>query len=238
MQSCEPITEGVYRIRGTRSNMYLFVGEGVVLVDTGMPGDGPIVLSAVRELGYAPDDVTSILVTHAHLDHIGSLAALKAATGALVVASRREQEHTEGRRMLCSMAREGAGGKLFKGILYFMELFFMKYVPVQLDRAWQQGDVVRIAGFRVLETPGHSPGSLSFFHEQTRLVCTGDALSGAPRLRLPPRAGCSDYARALDSAAALAGLGAAGYLFGHGDPLQGDDAGAQVKKLLGARLQP
>lgn len=60
-------------------------------------------------------------------------------------------------------------------------------------------------GIRVLPSPGHTPGHLSFFHEPSRTLVAGDALvaeDGA--LRLPPPRLCSDPRGALASVAALA----------------------------------
>jgi len=220
MKYCEAVTEGVFRIAGKRSNMFLVTGDSLVLVDAGMPGDDAAVLGALGELGFSPDKLDYIFITHAHLDHVGGLAALKAATGAQIVADRSEQKHIEGKKMLCSMPREGVGGSVFRAALYVMERFFMKYRPVAVDVAWKKSDGGSfIAGMMIIETPGHSPGSLSFLHPDKGVLCTGDALSGDPCLRLPPRAGCSDYARALDSAAALCRLDFKACLFGHGAPL-------------------
>src|SRR5439155_11422058 len=56
--------------------------DGLVLIDTGVPGSAEKILAAVRELGHAPADIRHILITHIHADHTGSLAALKQATGA------------------------------------------------------------------------------------------------------------------------------------------------------------
>ena len=118
MEKYEKVIEGIYRIMGVRSNIYLIEGEELILVDTGMPGDGDVVLEVLEELGYQNGDIKYIMITHAHMDHVGSLAALKRATGAKIVASEKEKDFIEGRKMLCSMKREGFGGKVFKIILF------------------------------------------------------------------------------------------------------------------------
>ena len=232
MEICEKITEGLYRISGKRSNIYLLADESLILVDTGMPGDEEIILSAVQKIGWSPDKLKYILITHAHLDHVGSLAALKAVTGARVVASRIERDHIEGRRMLCSMKREGASGKVFRVILFILENFLQKYTPAQVDMPCRESaGPESIEGINIIATPGHSPGSLSYFHKGKKLLFAGDALSSAPHLRLPPRAGCASYSQALRSVKTLAELDFEVCLFGHGRPLT-ENTRTEVQALL------
>ncbi len=79
----EAAAPGLHRLRLGIVNAYLLeTPEGLVLVDTGFPGSERKILAAVAALGRAPGDLKHIVSTHAHPDHIGSLAALRAATGA------------------------------------------------------------------------------------------------------------------------------------------------------------
>ena len=77
MSEPELVAEGVYRIAPGRSNCYLLADRKLALVDTGMPQDGEAIIAAIQCLGRTPDELTHILITHGHLDHIGSLALLK-----------------------------------------------------------------------------------------------------------------------------------------------------------------
>ena len=232
MKEYEKITQGVYRIIGKRSNSYLVEDESLVLIDTGMPGDDTIILDTIRTIGLTPGDLKYIFITHAHLDHVGSLAAVQAATGAQIVSSKYEQDHVEGRKMLCSMRREGVGGKIFKALLFIMEKFIVKYQPANVDIAVPDSGIgVGIAGLQIIETPGHSAGSLSFYHEGKKILITGDALSGDPSLRLPPMAGCSSYEQALRSVKQLTEFDYGICLFGHGAPSM-DMADSHVKLLI------
>ena len=65
-------------------NSFILVGDRPVLVDSGMPGQATKTLAALAGEGFAPADVSLILITHRHVDHIGSAAALRRATGAPV----------------------------------------------------------------------------------------------------------------------------------------------------------
>lgn len=98
-----------------------------------------------------------------------------------------------------------------------------------------------MAGFSVLEVPGHAPGHLAFWRRSDRVLVLGDVVyglrvpSGRAGLQLPPAAFTPDPARNLKSARRLAALRPAIICFGHGPPLHDGDhfctfvAGAEVE---------
>ena len=63
--------------------------------------------------GRRCEELNYILITHAHMDHMGSVAAMKKASGAEIVASSREAAYIEGLRKTWTMGREGLAGKVF-----------------------------------------------------------------------------------------------------------------------------
>ena len=232
MGTFEEITAGVYRISSGRSNSYLLSGDELTLVDTGMPGEAEGVIESITKIGRRCEDLNYILITHAHMDHMGSVAALKKVSGAKVVASTREVAYIEGLRKTWTMGREGLAGKVFRGVLFLMETFSFGYEPVSVDIPCQGGEVIDcFGGITVISSPGHSPGSLSFYQGERRIIFTGDALSGVPQLKLPPRLGCADYREALASVKRIAELDYDICLFGHGAPLK-KGASQAVRGLL------
>jgi hydroxyacylglutathione hydrolase len=96
--------------------------------------------------------------------------------------------------------------------------------PRKVDRALREGD--EVAGFTVLETPGHSAGHVVYWRESDRVLVLGDVLNGMhlataiPGLHEPPRIFTPDPARNRDSARKLAGLEPALVCFGHGPPVR------------------
>jgi glyoxylase-like metal-dependent hydrolase (beta-lactamase superfamily II) len=108
--------------------------------------------------------------------------------------------------------------------------------PHPVARALHEGD--EVAGFTVLETPGHAPGHVSFWRESDRVLIVGDVLgnmnfiTGIPGLNTPPDLFTPDPARNRESARRLAELRPALACFGHGAPLRDPDKLAQfVAKL-------
>jgi cyclase len=84
MTSSEPLYEihqyndHFYKITCTASfplNVFVSIGEdGILLVDTGMPNDGTVILEAIRTISDAP--INTVIITHAHGDHTGGLPVL------------------------------------------------------------------------------------------------------------------------------------------------------------------
>lgn len=96
------IVPGVHLVEGVRGgNIYLLVDDALVLVDTGMPGNTDNILRYIKELGREPKDLASIIITHGHTDHIGSLYNLRDATGAKTIAHVDEvMQNREGKYVL------------------------------------------------------------------------------------------------------------------------------------------
>jgi glyoxylase-like metal-dependent hydrolase (beta-lactamase superfamily II) len=91
-------------------------------------------------------------------------------------------------------------------------------------RALHEGD--EVAGFRVLEVPGHSRGHVAYWRESDRVLIAGDVLNnmnvatGIPGLREPLKIFTPDPARNRESARRLAPLEPRLVVFGHGPPLR------------------
>jgi hydroxyacylglutathione hydrolase len=130
-------------------------GEAIV-VD---PGDDIAAIVAVLERHNLR--VKAIVITHAHIDHIGGAAKLKALTGAPVHMSARDQELYD--------ALEMQAGWL--GMAQAPE-------QTEIDTAARDGDTLRLGqtDFHVLHTPGHTQGSLCLWIPAERKLIAGDTL--------------------------------------------------------------
>ena len=123
-----------------------------VVIDPGAPDD--VLFEAVSDFR-----VTDILLTHAHFDHIGGVAELKRRTGARLWVHERERD------WLADGSKNGSA--------LWLETPITAPAP---DRLLSGGEVLTLAGteVRVLFTPGHSPGHVSFALREA--VISGDAL--------------------------------------------------------------
>jgi hydroxyacylglutathione hydrolase len=99
--------------------------------------------------------------------------------------------------------------------------------PHRVSRVLKEGD--EVAGFAVLETPGHTPGHVSFWREHDRTLILGDvltnmnAVTAIPGLHEPLAFATPDPGRNRESARRLAELRPALACFGHGPPLRDPD---------------
>jgi hydroxyacylglutathione hydrolase len=187
---------------GRTLNVYLL---GTVVLDSGVRWSRR---RLARQL--AGRQVTAHALTHAHFDHAGSSAWLCRTLGvplwcgagdAAAIASGRVDTH--GSRLVNRLQRTLA--------------------PVTahpVSRTLGEGDLV--AGFEVLEVPGHSPGALALWRQRDRVLVCGDVLANfglrpaRPRLVLAPAALSSDSEQNRRSARRLAELRPRLACFGHG----------------------
>jgi glyoxylase-like metal-dependent hydrolase (beta-lactamase superfamily II) len=193
----------------------LIEAERLVVIDAATPGRAGAIWHHLVSLGYQPEDVDEIWLTHGDIDHMGSVAALQARAGATVVAHQADVPLVEGRadRELGPVAGAGTYQRLFNWAIRLV------YQPAQVNRPVAHGD--DLGGWQVVHVPGHTPGSACFFHPGRRIAIVGDALNyKRDRLGAPPRLFTPDMARAYDSVQTIAGLGFEVCCFGHGRPLQ------------------
>ena len=215
------VTTHVYQLRGIwgsgvwGANVFLLVGNNLTLVDTGFKGRATHTLKEVRQLGYSPSDIANIIITHHHADHIGSLAALKKATRAKVIAHPADAPYIDGRLPQPGPARPEW---LSKALAPLHRLWGA--APAAVDILVNDGDELPIlGGIRVFHTPGHTPGSISLFLLQERLIIVGDVLAHRHRLSLPSKVFTVNLAQEIQSIKKVASLDFDIICFGHGSPL-------------------
>jgi glyoxylase-like metal-dependent hydrolase (beta-lactamase superfamily II) len=212
------VTKNVYQLSGfgpSGSNVFLLVDDGLTLVDTGLRGRSANILNQVKRLGYKPSDIAYIILTHHHSDHAGSLAKLKNVTGAKVMAHHVDAPYIDGTLPHPGPVRPKWLSKMLSP---FGRMWAT--VPVEVDKLLNDGDELPLlGGIKILHTPGHTPGSISLFIPQEKLVIVGDLLSHRLRLRLPSRLFTVDMEQELDSIKRLAGLDFDTIAFGHGRPI-------------------
>ena len=215
------VSSRVYRFSGPLgtgvmgSNVYLLVGDGLTLVDTGLRGRAGRVLGEIRRLGYSPSDIERIIVTHHHADHAGSLAALKAATGASVVAHPADAPFIDGNRPQPGPSRPRWLGRVVAPLHRLWST-----APAAVDTLVEEGDDLTDAGgATVFHMPGHTPGSICLLLSQEGVVIVGDVLVHRSGLKLPTRFFTVDIPREIESVRRLAGLDFDVICFGHGRPI-------------------
>lgn len=205
----------------------LFEGEKVIIVDAAMPGRAGVVWRHLDALGYPPQAVDEIWLTHGDVDHMGSVAALKAGSGATLVVHRADASLVDGRaeRELGPVALGGTYQRIFNWAVGHM----FRFQPVMVDRMVEDGDT--LGEWRVVHAPGHTAGSVCFYHPGRGIIILGDAINHRRGLLgAPPRLFTPDMDQAYASIHKIAALDFEVCCFGHGPPLM-KDAWQRVKAL-------
>ena len=194
----------------------LFEGDRVVLIDAATPGRAGAVWDYLGSLGYSPDVVDEIWLTHGDIDHIGSVAALRDDSGAKVVAHRADEPLIDGRedRQLGPLPLAGA----YQHLINWGIRRLIRYTPAPVDQPVEDGD--NLGNWRVVHAPGHTAGSVCFHNSARGIVIVGDALNHRRgRLGAPPPMFTPDMAQAHASIHRIATLDFEVCCFGHGAPL-------------------
>ena len=238
----ERIVDGLFRVLRGYVNAYVLEDQaGVVLIDCGVPKRADRIASAIRETGHEPEDVQDILITHHHLDHTGSLAALAGRTGATVYVHPGDAAIVRGDAMPPPPNRAKVTGRTIGPLL-------VRLGPKRADPAKVEEELVDAAelpfaeGLRVIHTPGHTAGQTSFLlHERDGgVLIAGDAAASTITGRVAPPNGpifgmyTEDLDEAVQSFRKLAALDFEVAVFGHGNPLR--TKAAEAFRRAAARL--
>jgi glyoxylase-like metal-dependent hydrolase (beta-lactamase superfamily II) len=162
---------GIFPVKLGIVTAYLLRQDGVILVDTGYPGNGKVILESMKQNSILPRELSLILLTHGHGDHAGSAAFLREKTGAPVAIhpADREKLRTGNQGLLKPTGLTG----IVMGPLVGREetCRFPAFEPDILVTDGMDLSSYGLAGM-VITTPGHTPGSVS------ALLSSGDAFTG------------------------------------------------------------
>ena len=219
----QTIAEGVIRVPlAPRAGLNAYLIDDHVLVDTGMPHQRRRVLRLLRDR-----EIDRIVLTHAHVDHAGTVAGVSAEKGAEVLC---------GAADLADLAA-GVSPPINLGRLMIpVQRAFVRYRGLRASPL-HDGDEVG-GGFVAVQTRGHSPGHHSLWRERDGVLISGDALMGiSTRGRTgvfrPMASMRPDEESANRAVLRLAELRPKVIAFGHGPPLI-DDAARQLSALAAA----
>jgi len=146
--------------------VYVVAGnEASCLIDTGVVSGVDDVFDFIASTGRNSKDISEILISHAHVDHIGALCELKRRLGCPAAASADSTRWIED--INAQFQKRPVPG--FKD--------FVKESAV-IDRNIKDGDIIELGNstLRVYAAPGHEQGQLAFIHEQDRVLFTADSI--------------------------------------------------------------
>ncbi len=195
-------------------NCYLVRQEdGLVLIDTGLAGSARGIMKASRTLDYP---ITCVTLTHAHLDHAGSLDEIvEQLPGVRIALPERTAAFLQGNRSL----QPGEPQDKLRG-----SFVVCKSRPTELLKP---GEL--LGTLRVVAAPGHTPDQVAFYNEQDGTLIAGDAfqtlggfaVAGVVRWRFPlPALGTWHLPTSLATARKLKDTNPSRLAIGHGKVLE------------------
>lgn len=199
---------------------YLIFGKQICLIDCGVSASEAMIFDYVREAGRDPQEISMLVLTHSHPDHIGASRAVKGETGCQVAAHVDAQPWIEDIELQAKQRPIANFHSLVGG-------------PVEVDLVLRDGGTLDLGDgltLEVVHTPGHSKGSISPLLREDGALFSGDALPMAGGLPI-----YEDVSSSIRSIRRLRGIKGLKVLFASWDaPHRGKD---RVYELMDGGLR-
>jgi len=146
--------------------VYLLLAERICLIDSGVAGKEQTIFEYLKEIGRKPQEISMLILTHSHPDHMGAARAVQMASGCEIAAHAAERAWIEDINLQFGERPVPGFHSMVGG-------------PVRVSRVLQDGDVLDLGSglsIEVLHTPGHSLGSISLWLPIEGLLFSADAV--------------------------------------------------------------
>ena len=221
-------------------NIYLIQGDiGCLLVDTGWDSEPAFnsLEEQLAEVGTHFEDISQIVATHIHPDHYTLAGRLKQLSPAKIAMHYLERDLVEPYSDMPKLMQQGIEWMQINGLpadelsqvinqMRATNPEMMKFTPLLLPDTTLQGGEVISAGsfnFKVLWTPGHSPGHICLYEPIKKILISGDHIlpTITPVIELHPKSGDNPLDDYIASLNAVKPLDVNLVLPGHGKPFNG-----------------
>jgi len=147
-------------------NCIILLADTITLIDTGVKGSEIIIADYLKGLSRDISEVETVILSHAHPDHIGSAAKIKELSGCKVLAHNLEKEWIENIDLQNNQRP-------------VPEFYNLVDTPVVVDECVANNQTMNIADgltLQFIEAPGHSKGSLNILFKEDNILFTADSI--------------------------------------------------------------
>jgi len=240
------VAQGVWGARILFVNVYFIANrrgfpKGWVLVDAGIQGSASRIISVAESIFGAGTRPSAIILTHAHSDHTGALEELLKHWDVPVYAHEYEIPYLTGRS-----SYPPSDPTVGEGVMSLMSVFFRKE-PIDISNNIRiidtENGIPELPEWKIIHTPGHTPGHVSLFLPLNTTLIAGDAfvatkqesaiytISNIKKISGPPRYMTTDWIAAEASVKILSLLEPRIAGTGHGPVLRGRELQEGLRKL-------
>lgn len=238
------VAPGVWGSKDIFVNFYFIRNEKSsdwALIDTGLKTSASKIKKIAAELFGADSKPVSIILTHGHFDHVGSVAKLAAEWHVPVYAHYMELPYLTGRSSYPPPDPSVGGGLMAS--LSFMYSRTPINIESLVEALPEDMTVPGLTDWKWIFTPGHTPGHISLYRETDKVLIAGDAfvttkaesamatIKQTKMISGPPKYFTPDWEAAEQSVATLAELQPNIAAAGHGVPMEGEELNEQLQQL-------
>lgn len=214
----------IHHLRLSKSNAFLLMGSKPILIDSGSPGDLPALEKSLQKVNVALADIALLILTHAHFDHAGNVAAVREISHCQVAVHELEKS-------LLESGKNAAMVPVHPLALILNPFMNIPFPASKSDMALKDTFDLHPFGAdaQIIFTPGHTPGSISVITADGEAI-VGDLIGGGALLGLfqPNKPRYHYWASSMDDVhASLENIFAREITtvhVGHGGPLDGKEA--------------